>query len=139
MGDQQHGTAQMKLVAMLTASFAAMFAGAPPVGASDDWKPALLYPIAGMKLPAGVAVKEIPDAAAFVLVDHGGYTLYEFIGGERSEAEKCALTSCKNWRPFIAAQLAEPIGDFTAVDRSDGGFRMKKIYPNLTCLSIRAK
>ena len=86
----------------------------------DDWKPALLYPIAGMKLPAGVAVKEIPDAAAFVFVDHGGYTLYEFIGGERSEAEKCALTSCKNWRPFIAAQLAEPIGDFTAVDRSDG-------------------
>jgi predicted lipoprotein with Yx(FWY)xxD motif len=84
------------------------------------WKPALLYPLSAIKLPAGVAVKEIPDAAAFAFVDHGGYTLYEFIGGESSDAEKCAPTSCKNWRPFPAAQLAEPIGDFTVVDRSDG-------------------
>jgi predicted lipoprotein with Yx(FWY)xxD motif len=85
-----------------------------------DWKPALLYPFAALKLPAGVAVKELPDAAAFVFVDHGGYTLYEFVGGDRSHAEKCALTTCKNWHPFAAAQLAEPVGDFTVVDRSDG-------------------
>jgi predicted lipoprotein with Yx(FWY)xxD motif len=84
-----------------------------------DWEPALLYPFAAVKLPAGVAVKEIPDAAAFAFVDHGGYTLYEF-GGDKSEAEKCALTSCKNWHPFVAAQLAEPVGDFTIVDRADG-------------------
>ena len=45
-----------------------------------DWKPALLYPFTAVKLPAGVAVKELPDAAAFVFVDHGGYTLYEFAG-----------------------------------------------------------
>jgi predicted lipoprotein with Yx(FWY)xxD motif len=85
-----------------------------------DWKPALLYPLADLKLPAGVAVKELPDAAAFVFIDHAGYTLYEFAGGDGSKAEKCALTSCKNWRPLAAPQLAEPIGDFTVVDRSDG-------------------
>ena len=85
-----------------------------------DWKPALLYPFAAVNLPAGIAVKEIPDAAAFALVDHGGYTLYEFVGGGKSDAEKCALTSCKKWHPFAAAQLAEPVGDFTVVDRSDG-------------------
>lgn len=86
----------------------------------SDWKPALLYPIADLKLPAEVAVKEIPDAAAFVFVDQTGYSLYEFVGGDESDAEKCALTSCQNWRPFVAPQLAEPIGDFTAVARRDG-------------------
>jgi predicted lipoprotein with Yx(FWY)xxD motif len=86
----------------------------------SDWKPALLYPIEDIQLPAGVQVKEIPDAAAFGLVDHRGYTLYEFLGGERSEAERCALSWCKDWHPFIAAQLAEPIGDFSPVERSDG-------------------
>jgi predicted lipoprotein with Yx(FWY)xxD motif len=84
-----------------------------------DWKPALLYPLSGVRWPAGVAVKEMPDAAAFVFVDHGGYTLYEF-GGEQTEAQKCALSSCKNWRPFAAPQLAEPVGDFTVVERTDG-------------------
>jgi predicted lipoprotein with Yx(FWY)xxD motif len=97
----------------------------------SDWKPALLYPLADIKLPAGVAVKELPDAAAFVFVDHGGYTLYEF-GGNRSEAEKCALTTCKNWHPFAAPQLAEPIGDFTVVDCSDGirqwAYRNRLLY-----------
>ena len=87
---------------------------------SSDWKPALLYPLSGVKLPAGVAVKEMPDAAAFVFVDHGGYTLYEFVGGKHSEAQKCALSSCKSWRPFAAPQLAEAVGDFTVVDRTDG-------------------
>ena len=86
----------------------------------SDWKPALLYPLSGVKLPAGVAVKEMPDAAAFVFVDHGGYTLYEFVGGKHSEAQKCALSSCKSWRPFAAPQLAEAVGDFTVVDRTDG-------------------
>ncbi|HEY2464478.1 MAG TPA: hypothetical protein VGI32_10495 [Steroidobacteraceae bacterium] len=86
----------------------------------SEWKPALLYPLTGVALPAAVAVKEMPDAAAFVFVGHGGYTLYEFVGGRPSDAQKCALTSCKNWHPLAAAQLAEPVGDFTVVDRTDG-------------------
>lgn len=86
----------------------------------SDWKPALAYPIAGLKLPAEVAVKEIPDAAAFVFVDQTGYTLYELVDGDESDAEKCALTSCRNWRPFVAPQLAEPVGDFAPVARRNG-------------------
>jgi predicted lipoprotein with Yx(FWY)xxD motif len=85
----------------------------------SDWKPALLYPLTGVALPPGIAVKEIPDAAAFVFVGHGGYTLYEFIG-RQSEAQRCALTSCASWHPLIAPQLAEAVGDFTVVDRIDG-------------------
>src|SRR6202012_4147907 len=85
----------------------------------SDWKPALLYPLSDVKLPAGVAVKEMPDAAAFVFVDHGGYTLYEF-AGEQTEAQECALSACKNWRPLASPELAEPVGDFTVVDRDDG-------------------
>ena len=86
----------------------------------SDWQPALLYPVSGMQLPAGVAVKEVPDAAAFVFVNHGGYSLYEFIGGKPSEAQQCAASSCADWRPFLAPQLAERIGDFSIVDRTDG-------------------
>jgi predicted lipoprotein with Yx(FWY)xxD motif len=86
----------------------------------SDWKPALLYPLSGVELPASVAVKELPDAAAFVFVNHGGYTLYEFVGGTQSEAQQCALSSCRSWRPLVAPQLAERVGDFSIVDRSDG-------------------
>ncbi len=98
----------------------------------SDWKPALLYPIPGLKLPAEVAVKEVPDAAAFVFVNQTGYTLYEFVGGDESDAEKCALTSCQNWLPFAAPRLAEPVGDFTPVARRDGimqwAYKHKLLY-----------
>jgi len=85
----------------------------------SDWKPALLYPLSGVELPAGIEVKELPDAAAFVFVNHGGYTLYE-LRGTQSEAQQCVLSSCKNWRPVVAPQLAGPVGDFSVVDRTDG-------------------
>ena len=94
--------------------------GSSPAPFPSDWNPALAYPIDGLKLPAEVAVKEMPDAAAFVFVDQNGYTLYELVGGDESDAEKCALSSCQNWRPFVAPQLAEPVGDFTAVAHRDG-------------------
>jgi predicted lipoprotein with Yx(FWY)xxD motif len=96
----------------------------------QGWKPALLYPIDHMKLPPGITVKEVPDAVAFVLVDHRAHTLYTF--DDPREAEHCAAVSCKRWQPLSAPQLAEPIGDFSAIDRGDGirqwSFRNKPLY-----------
>ena len=86
----------------------------------EGWKPALLYPIDGLKLPAGIAVKELPDAAVFAFVDGRGYTVYSLDGKDLKEAERCATTSCSKWRPLSAPQLAEPVGDFSAIDRADG-------------------
>jgi predicted lipoprotein with Yx(FWY)xxD motif len=86
----------------------------------DGWKPALLYPIEGMKLPAGIAIKELPDAAVFALVDRGGYTLYTFGGGDVGEAQRCAATTCKKWQPLRAPQLDVAVGDFSILERDDG-------------------
>ncbi len=56
------------------------------------------------------------DLAA--LVDHRGYTLYAFDGDPAKDAKACAAPCA--WQPVAAAQLADPMGDFTLVKRADG-------------------
>jgi predicted lipoprotein with Yx(FWY)xxD motif len=81
-----------------------------------DWKVALAYPMNDMTVPPDIAVKEVPDALGFVLVNHRGRTLYAFSGAPGREA--CG-PAC-DWEPVAAPQLAIPIGDFTPVVRDDG-------------------
>lgn len=79
----------------------------------EGWHPALLFP-STTPVPTGLRVREVADATALVLVDHRDRTLYAFTGNakrDRSGAE---------WEPVPAPQLAEPLGDFTAVVRPDG-------------------
>jgi predicted lipoprotein with Yx(FWY)xxD motif len=97
-----------------------------------DWKPALAYPLADMKLPAGLNVKELPDAAAFVLVDRRGHTVYAADAANAAEIEKCSTNECRQWDVLSAPQLAEAVGDFTIVQRHDGthqwAFRGEPLY-----------
>ena len=90
----------------------------------EGWKPALAYPMQGFKLPAGLAVKELPDAAAFVLVDRRNHTIYS------AAAEGAQLS--KQWQPVRAPQLADAVGDFTVIERDDGvhqwAFRGQSLY-----------
>lgn len=77
----------------------------------EGWHPALLYP-STLSVPTGLKVREVADATALVLIDHRERTLYAFTGKrDNSGAE---------WEPVPAPQLAEPMGDFAAVVRSDG-------------------
>jgi predicted lipoprotein with Yx(FWY)xxD motif len=84
------------------------------------WHAALAYPIEGLQLPAGLMVKEVPDAAAFVLVDRHSHTLYAVDPKSRREVEKCNATTCKQWEAVAAPQLATAIGDFSIIERDDG-------------------
>jgi predicted lipoprotein with Yx(FWY)xxD motif len=84
----------------------------------EGWKPALLFPFENVQLPPGLAVKEVPDAAAFSLVDHRGHTLYAL--DDKSGKLQCPTQACKQWRPVNAPQLIESVGDFSTVDRVDG-------------------
>ena len=93
---------------------------AKPEPMPEGWRPALAYPIAGLQLPAGLAVKEVPDAAAFVLVDRRNHTIYAADAKVTSDIEHCDTADCKKWAPLDAPQLAADIGDFSIVDRDDG-------------------
>lgn len=55
-----------------------------------------------------------------VLVDANGMTLYTFDKDEPGKTncyEQCAV----NWPPLMADAGAQPEGDYTLVDRTDGG------------------
>ena len=84
----------------------------------DGWKIAYAYPVAGIAVPTGLAIKEVADAQGLALVDYRSRTLYAFDGDPTKDGKACG-TPCV-WTPAAAAQLAEPTGDFALVVRDDG-------------------
>jgi predicted lipoprotein with Yx(FWY)xxD motif len=100
----------------------------PPAG----WKPALAFPIERIQLPAGIAVKEVPDAAAFVLVDQRKHTLYAVGADDSREVARCSTEACNRWEPLSAPQIARAIGDFSVIEREDGvhqwAYRGRALY-----------
>ncbi len=98
----------------------------------EGWKPALAYPVADLKLPAGLAVKELPDAAAFVLVDRRNHTVYAADASRAEQIESCTTDACRQWQVLSAPQLAASVGDFSIVQRRDGthqwAFRGRPLY-----------
>ena len=87
---------------------------AKDVPLSADWAPAMAYPM-DMELPSGLAVREVPDAAAWALVNYKNQTLYAFAGNPAKD--KIAGT---NWEPAAAPLLASAAGDFGFTVREDG-------------------
>jgi predicted lipoprotein with Yx(FWY)xxD motif len=98
----------------------------------EGWKPALAYPFADLKLPAGLGVKELPDAAAFVLVDRRSHTVYAADANRARQIESCTTDACRRWEVLSAPQLADSVGEFTIIERADGShqwaFRGKPLY-----------
>ena len=88
----------------------------------EGWQPAYLFPMPSLELPPGVAVKEVPDVSAFVLVDIRKHTLYVFDGEIGEETRLlCDSGPCLDqWVPLPAPLIAQPIGDFGVVGRDDG-------------------
>src|SRR5690606_28540770 len=86
----------------------------------EGWRAALLYPFDEVQLPPGMAIKEVPDAAGFVLVDGREHTLYTLREGEATEVERCTQQPCRRWVPVAASRLAKAFGEFSAIDRADG-------------------
>ncbi len=68
---------------------------------------------------AGDAIKSMDIGGKTVLTDANGMTLYTWdkdAVGVSNCYDKCA----ENWPPLIASADAQPEGDFTLVDRTDG-------------------
>lgn len=88
---------------------------APDEPLPEGWNVALAFPLTDMKVPVGLRVREIPDAAGLALADHRNMTIYALAGDVRKEK---VLGS--NWAPVAAPQLSEALGDFTFIVRADG-------------------
>ena len=83
------------------------------------WHMALLKPAAAMTLPYGIDVAEVNEANGQTLVDKNGMPLYAYDGDVTDG--KCGQTACgADWKPLLAGQLANAMGDFTIVSRADG-------------------
>ena len=97
--------------------------------ANGIWHTAMFQPSEGVTLPNGIAVQEIVDAQGTALVDERGMTLYTFDGdAKRAHAAACKAVAgaepcADHWKPFAAAQIARPVGDFTLVDRAEDGIK----------------
>lgn len=93
-------------------------------GVDSAWHLALVDPSNGTKLPSGVFVQDQANASAYVLADQQGMPLYVFDGDKVGGKPTCTAQPClNNWSPYLAAQIAKPMGDFTIVDRGDGVFQ----------------
>jgi predicted lipoprotein with Yx(FWY)xxD motif len=69
--------------------------------------------------PAAVTLRPINNALGDVFVDYKGMTLYAFDGDEAGKSA-CAGDCARVWIPLKAAELAKPLGDWTAIRRDDG-------------------
>lgn len=87
-------------------------------GVDGVWHVFEVEPEEWLTLPTGVSVEEIYTAPGQVMVDARGMPLYTFSGDLKQ-----SKASLENWAPFVASQLALPVGDFTVLARDDGIFQ----------------
>ncbi len=101
--------------------------------AGGTWHYAKFEPTAGIELPYGIALAESLTANGYVLADANRMTIYAADASAVRGKPACALSSCYDrWSPVSAAQLANPIGDFTLISRDDGSkqwaYKGKALY-----------
>jgi predicted lipoprotein with Yx(FWY)xxD motif len=87
-------------------------------GGDGAWHAILAEPV--IATPSGIAVQEVLDAEGYALVDGRGLTLYAF-DGKSGEEPACTGDPCiRRWLPVKAGAVANPVGDFAPVVRTDG-------------------
>ena len=85
------------------------------------WNVARFEPSLSDSLPDGVNVSIVPAAQGVALTDFSGLTLYAFNGNAKRDNQVCASNKCDvRWLPVVAPALADGVGDFSIVARSDG-------------------
>ncbi len=90
----------------------------------EVWHIALFKPAEGHPLPDGVGVQEQSAASGQALVNDQNQPLYVYDGDEPGQKPSCVAEPCTtHWNPYVAAQIAKPLGDFTVIDRGDGLFQ----------------
>jgi predicted lipoprotein with Yx(FWY)xxD motif len=102
-------------------------------GKDGVWHIALFKAGEGYKVPDGVAVIDSANASGQILANEQGMPLYTFDQDPMNGKPTCTAAPCTDhWSPFVAAQLAKPLPNFTVVDRGDGlfqwAFKGKPLY-----------
>ncbi len=89
----------------------------PPTG----WQVARFDPSAALSAPDGIDVRIVPAAQGVALTDYSGLTLYAFDGDAQRDNQICSSSKCDvRWLPVIAPALADGVGGFSIVTRTDG-------------------
>jgi predicted lipoprotein with Yx(FWY)xxD motif len=92
-------------------------------GKDGDWHIQLFKPGEGYKMPDGVALLDSANASGQVLVNEQGMPLYTYAPDPRDKATCLTAPCTDHFSPYLAGQVAHPLGDFTVVDRGDGVFQ----------------
>jgi predicted lipoprotein with Yx(FWY)xxD motif len=93
-------------------------------GTDGVWHIALAKFGEGYKMPDGLALLDSANVSGEALVNDLGMPLYTFDKDPKGGKPTCIAQPCsEHWAPYVAAQLAKPVGDFTVVDRGDGVFQ----------------
>jgi predicted lipoprotein with Yx(FWY)xxD motif len=97
--------------------YAMYMGGGGPKGHDVDgvWHVFEIQPEEWLNLPQGITVEEVITAPGQVYTDERRMPLYVFSGDPNTDQ---ALSG--KWIPFIAYQLALPVGDFAVIARDDG-------------------
>ncbi|HLG87102.1 MAG TPA: hypothetical protein VKZ79_07885 [Alphaproteobacteria bacterium] len=98
------------------------------------WHTAIHDPAAGVPMPDGITAKEETNAGGMAFIDARKKTLYAFDGDVKNDTPPCpqGQTCINHWLPLTAPELANVVGDFAPVSRSDGtkqwAYRGKALY-----------
>ena len=102
-------------------------------GVDGVWHAAVYRPGAGMALPDGIAVADIADAGGAGLVDTLGMMLYLPDTDAAHLDSSCGAPDCARlWSPLEAPAIANSVGEFSVLARTDGitqwAFRGRPLY-----------
>jgi predicted lipoprotein with Yx(FWY)xxD motif len=89
--------------------------------AENLWNVQVYAPDKGVKVPPGVAVRELAAANGWVFVNADAKPLYTNNDDVAAGKPTCVSGACiLEWKPFLASQLSKTVGDFSVVTRGDG-------------------
>ena len=85
-------------------------------GTDGVWHAATFQPGDGLSMPFGIALRELPNGGGQGFVDERGLTLY----ARDSSIQATSSGRDPNWKPALAPEMADRVGDFAAVTGTDG-------------------
>lgn len=81
---------------------------------------ALMIVLTSTAALAAPPAMQADSSLGMVMVDAKGMTLYTF-DEDQANTSNCYDECATNWPPFMAAEGAQPEGEWTLVQRTDGG------------------
>lgn len=98
----------------------------------EVWRLAVANPAADITFPFDISSGELINGIGYGLATARGMTLYVFGRDSAGQAPACVKDCVATWRPYEAAAIANPVGDFSVIQRNDGmkqwAYKGKSLY-----------